>query len=629
MAGALTHRGPDSAGVWTEPESGLALAHRRLAIIDVTQTGAQPMLSHSGRYAIALNGEIYNHPELRAEFDASKEPPAWRGHSDTETLLTCVDRWGFPGCLPRIDGMFAFALWDRHERVLYLARDRMGEKPLYYGRCGDAFLFASELTALRAFPRFENAVDLRAVASFLRYSYVPGPGSIYRGIRKLPPGSFVRFKALATCAEPSPEAYWSVESAARKGVDDPLTGDYGELRDGLEETLKLVVRSQMISDVPLGALLSGGIDSSLLVALMQIQSERRIKTFSIGFDVARFDEAAHARAVAQHLGTDHAEFVLTEADALAVVPALGVIFDEPFADSSQIPSILLSRMTRSSVTVALSGDGGDEVFGGYNRYAHGPGLWHNIRSMPRFVRKALGLSAIKLQRFTTRELRLLPYLSRRLGLPLTLADKLSKLGGAVYRAESFAELYRELVSTFHDPQEIMTTSEGELSSVDLSEAIGNMLQREEWMMAMDSITYLPDDILVKVDRADMSASLEIRATYLDRRVVEHAWRLPLSAKITKNVGKRILRDILYLNVPRSLIERPKQGFSIPLDLWLRGRLRAWAEDLLSPAKLAVHGYLKVDEVTRLWQGHLAGTDNAGARLWNVLMLQSWLNRPRP
>ena len=622
MADAIAHRGPDGDGFWTDDENGVALAHRRLAILDLSPAGKQPMQDISGRFVIVFNGEIYNHLDLRRSLEDESAAPAWRGHSDTETLLAAIASWGVKRALERVCGMFAFALWDRSARTLTLARDRLGEKPLYYGWSNGALLFGSELEALTAYPGFDNAIDREAIAAFLRFSYVPEPATIFRGIRKLRPGHLLHLTSVSDAPEPQP--YWSLEAVALKGARERFEDDYLALCDRVEACLKDVVASQMLSDVPLGCFLSGGIDSSLVAALMQGASRHKIRTFSIGFEDARFNEADHARQVAAHLGAEHTEFIVTEADALSMVPDLPKIYDEPFADPSQIPTILLSRLTRQHVTVALSGDGGDEVFGGYNRYTFAPGLWRLAAVVPGIARRAAGRGITALQAFGASEQSLLRSSARYLGLPVTTIDKLSKFGGAIARAQDFKGFYREIVSTFPDPAAVLLEPAVEVEGMRLSAVADELLGREEWMMAMDAVTYLPGDILVKVDRAAMSASLETRAPFLDRRVVEFAWRLPLGAKIEGRTGKRILRDILYRHVPRELLERPKQGFAIPLDRWLRGDLREWAEGLLCPEQIIATGVFDPGKIDALWRDHQSKKDNLGERLWAILMMQSWL-----
>lgn len=622
MATAIRHRGPDSSGEWGDRESGIALAHRRLSIIDLSPAGAQPMEDLSGRYVIVFNGEIYNHLDLRIKLEDKGAVAHWRGHSDTETLLAAIAYWGLERALDLTCGMFAFGLWDRATRNLTLARDRLGEKPLYYGWSDGALLFASELDALLTYPGFDNEIDRSAVAAFLRFSYIPEPATIFQNIRKLQPGHFLRLTSPFDASPSRP--YWSLESVALAGVRRVSRGDYEALCGEVETCLEEVVASQMLSDVPLGCFLSGGIDSSLIAALMQRSSRGATRTFSIGFENQRFNEAGHARLVAQHLGTTHTEFILTEANALSVVPELPKVYSEPFADPSQIPTLLLSRMTRQHVAVALSGDGGDEMFGGYNRYIFAPGLWRISSAVPKIGRIAGGRLIAALQSFGANDRSVLRPAADIIGLPLTTIDKLSKFGGVIARAHDSQSLYREIVSTFSDPAEVLLQPESETPGLGLSEGLDKILCLEEWMMAMDAVTYLPGDILVKVDRAAMSASLETRAPFLDRRVVELAWRLPLNAKIDGRIGKRILRDILYRHVPRDLMERPKQGFAIPLDQWLRGDLREWAESLISETQLASTGVFDPSRVRLLWRNHQSKADNAGWRIWAILMMQSWL-----
>ncbi len=621
MAARLHHRGPDACGVWADGAAGIALGHARLSILDLSPAGAQPMASASGRLVLVFNGEIYNHLELRRELDAAGAAPAWRGHSDTETLLAGFEHWGVERTLQRADGMFAIGLWNRAERSLMLARDRIGEKPLYWGHAGRALVFASELKALRALPGFAPEIEPASVASFLRLSYVPEPHSIYRDVRKVEPGAYLRLTGPGDEAA-GPVRYWSLAGAI--AAAEPLHKEPSALADTVEACLCEVIGSQMLSDVPLGCFLSGGIDSSLTAALMTNAARGPVRTYAIGFEDARFNEAPHARRVAEHLGTEHTEFIVTEADALGLVDDLPHIYDEPFADPSQIPTILLARLTRQHVTVALSGDGGDEIFGGYNRYTFGPRLLAWGRRLPGPARRAAGRSVAALQQTGTSEDSWLRPAARGLGLPVTTVDKLSRFGRAFADAGDVAALYRGLVSTNDAAASLMAAPSAEAASRLLGLKDGKDLAPAEWMMAADTLTYLPGDVLVKVDRAAMSASLETRAPFLDRRVVELAWRLPLSARVNGRIGKRILRDILDRHVPREIIERPKQGFAMPLDSWLRGALKDWAGDLLAPAAVKKAGLLDADAVGRLWSAHQSGRDNAGLALWSVLMLHGWM-----
>lgn len=615
MTAAIAHRGPDDKGSWVDEEAGIALGHRRLAVIDLTAAGRQPMVSASGRYVIVYNGEIYNHRDLRAEFENGSAAPEWRGHSDTEVMLAAIDRWGAGGALKRLNGMFAFALWDRERRVLTLARDRLGEKPLYYGRMGDNFLFGSELKALALHPAFERDLDREALTAFLRYNYVPSPRSIWRGVSKLAPAHYLEVSENGrTIGEPVP--YWDFREAAERGAADPLP-DGPMLAADLETLLKDAVSRRMESDVPLGAFLSGGIDSSLIVALMQDLSQTPVRTFTIGFAEQSHDEAVHARAVARHLGTDHTELYVTSEDALALIPRLPEIWDEPFADSSQIPTLLVSEMTRRQVTVSLSGDGGDELFGGYNRYSKGMALWDKFSQVPQPVRRALakGLRAPATLAGAAAAMSMLPRRYRQ----LALAERFPKLAH-VLEQDSPAALYRRLVSQIAEPAKFVLGGH-EPAPPEAPE----FRDFRETMMYLDTITYLPDDILAKVDRATMAVSLEARVPFLDHRVVEYAWRLPMSAKIRNGKGKQILRELLYRRVPKRLVERPKMGFGVPIATWLGGPLREWAEALLDTQRLAAEGYLDSQAVGRLWAGFLADGRNAD-QLWGILMFQAWQSR---
>jgi asparagine synthase (glutamine-hydrolysing) len=613
MASRLHHRGPDDDGTWVDAEAGVALGHRRLAILDLSPAGHQPMSSASGRWVLIFNGEIYNHLELRRELEAAQPAPAWRGHSDTETLLAAVEAWGLVAALECCVGMFAMALWDRDRRELYLARDRMGEKPLYCGWQGDSFLFGSELRALREHPAFDADVDRGALSLLLRYNYVPGPYSVYAGITKLPAGTWL--KVSGSQRNTSPVAYWSLGDTAERGTSRPFAGSESDAVSTLERLLSDAIGRQMMADVPLGALLSGGVDSTVVAALMQARSTRPVRTFTIGFDERAYDEATHARAVARHLGTEHTEMRLAGADALALVPRLPSIYDEPFADSSQLPTHLVMQLAREHVTVALSGDGGDESFGGYNRYFLGPLLWRRVGWMPMSVRSAL--------------LQLAPALPASVASRLGAAqahDKLRKLARvfATRRIHCQDDLYCALVSEWPDPIGITLGANLSPSLLDQRERWPRLSDPSARMMAMDSLTYLPDDILVKVDRAAMAVSLETRAPFLDRDVVEFAWSLPMSMKLRDGRGKWILRQLLDRYVPRGLVERPKMGFGIPLDDWLRGPLRDWAEALLDEGRLRREGYLRPEPVREAWRRHLAGQASLGYRLWSVLMFQAWL-----
>lgn len=627
MAGQIARRGPDDHGQWCDPDAGLVLAHRRLSVVDLSPAGHQPMLSACGRYVLAYNGEIYNHLELRAELEASGQAPPWRGHADTETLLACIAAWGIERALVASAGMFAFALWDRQARCLVLARDRMGEKPLYYGWQGGSLLFGSELKALMAHPDFEGIIDRGALTLLLRHNCVPAPYSIYTGIRKLLPGTLVRIHASGQPPDTVvPEPYWRLNDVAEAGQRTPFEGSDADAEASLAQTLSASVSSQMLADVPLGAFLSGGIDSSVVVSLMQANSPRPVRTFTIGMGDGPYNEAAHARAVAAHLGTDHTELHIGPEDARALIPSLSDIYCEPFSDSSQIPTFLVSRLARQHVTVALSGDGGDEVFGGYNRYLAAQGTWARVSRLPPPARRALAaLLRVRTPAQWDAVARwAMPLLPRRWQLALP-GDKAHKLAD-VLAADSGSAFHRGLTSHWRDPASLVIGGHEPPTRLTDRAAWPDVEPLAQWMMAMDAQTYLPDDILAKVDRAAMANSLETRVPLLDHRVVEFAWRLPMRMKIRHGQGKWLLRQVLDRHVPRALIERPKMGFGIPLDAWLRGPLREWADALLDPALLARQGFFHPAPVRALWDRHQGGRSNHQHHLWTILMFQSWLQR---
>lgn len=617
MTNAIQHRGPDDVGQWFDHDRGVALGHRRLSIVDLSPAGHQPMASASGRYMIVYNGEIYNHRALRARLEREGHAPNWVGHSDTEVMLACIDAWGLAATLAELNGMFAFALWDRQQGELILARDRAGEKPLYYGIQGTTLLFASELKAIAAHPAFEATINRDAVASFMHFGYVPAPASIWQGIYKLPPAHWLTFRPGSKVL-PDPQSYWSLASVAAAGIANPAA-DTPELVDELEDLLRDAVGLRMEADVPLGTFLSGGVDSSVITALMQTQARRPVKTFSIGFEDPSYDESGFARAVAEHLGTDHHELRVTASEAQAVLPKLPTIWDEPFADASQIPTYLVSALARQQVTVSLSGDAGDELFAGYNRHVLGARIWNRSERLPPFVRRSIGavLEMPALERIASGMARLTGQGRGIAGL----AERLSKVG-AIMGAKDSADVYGRLVEKWPKGQEPVIGA----MSAGLADASDHFHDIRNAMLYMDATTYLPDDILVKVDRAGMGVSLEGRIPFLDHRVIEFAWRVPMSAKIRNGRGKHILREVLYRHVPQALIDRPKAGFGIPVGAWLVDTLRPWVEALLDPAKIRDQGFLDPDMVAQTWQQFRLGKKALLPRLWCILMFQAWLEQ---
>lgn len=608
----MRHRGPDDRGIWEDEDPGIALGHVRLSILDLSQAGHQPMVSACGRYVLVLNGEIYNHLDLRARLEQSGVAPDWRGHSDTETVLACFAALGVEATLQATVGMFALALWDRATQKLVLARDRMGEKPLYYGYAGANLVFASELKALEDVPGFGASIERKALTLLMRHNYIPAPWSIYEGIFKLTPGAWVEFLPgdMRRRDLPVPRPYWSAREAAANARATPLAFESDKAAvDALESVLSQAVQGQMLADVSLGAFLSGGIDSSTIVALMQRHSAQPVRTFAIGFNEKKYNEAEHAKAVARHLGTDHSELYVTAADALSVVPALPDMYDEPFADSSQIPTALVMRMARQHVTVALSGDAGDELFGGYTRYQRTQRWWSQCERVPGLLRKPAGA-----------------LLSASAMLPGKGAwrGKVGKLG-ELLRANSKGEFYRHFVSYWPEPASVVIG--GEEPATPFSEPMQGTAY--DAMMELDSVTYLPDDILVKVDRAAMAVSLETRVPMLDHRVYEFAWSLPMQYKIRGGTGKWALRQLLYRHVPQALVDRPKKGFAVPLAAWLRGPLRDWAAELLDERRLREQGLFHPEPILRKWREHQSGHRDWQTHLWGVLMVQAWLDRRQP
>ena len=634
MAQSIKHRGPNDSGIWVDVNEGVALAHRRLSIVDLSPAGHQPMVSKSGRYVIAFNGEIYNHSELRLELDKlDKVNPktleannkCWNGHSDTETLLAGFEAWGIEITLKKTVGMFAISLWDRHEKVLTLARDRMGEKPLYYGFQKNTFMFGSELKALKAHPDFLSEIDRGVLCLYLRHCYIPAPYSIYKGIQKLLPGTYLQIQLAddASVQLLSPKVYWSMTEVVAEGLSRPFVGSDAEAIAAVDSQLKQSVSLQMTADVPLGAFLSGGVDSSVVVALMQAQTSQSVKTFSIGFDETGYNEAEYAKAVAKHLGTKHTELYVTAVDAMNVIPLLAEIYDEPFADSSQIPTFLVSKMAKEHVTVSLSGDAGDELFCGYNRYLLAD-TWKKIECLPLPLRQSAGhlIKTLSPESWD----KVFYQLRRVKKLQNNMGQKLEKFANRLVKVDGINPLYYSLVSEINQPEDVVIGAKEPETWLTKTGIKAEFKDAKQHMMFMDAMTYLPDDILVKVDRASMVNSLETRVPFLDHRVVELAWKLPINMKMRNGRTKWILREVLYQYVPRSLIERPKAGFGIPLGEWLRGPLSCWVESLINEQRLHKEGYFDVSYVRDLWRLHLSGQCNHQSLLWNILMFQVWLEK---
>ncbi len=612
MGQTLRHRGPDGDGHWLDEKAGLGLAHRRLAIVDLSPTGAQPMSSANGRYIIAYNGEIYNFRELRSELASAGA--SFRGGSDTEVMLAAIESWGLPAAVGRFAGMFAFALWDQETRTLSLVRDRLGIKPLYWGQFGGNFLFGSELRALRAGPGWRTEIDRDALAAYLRWNYIPAPRSIYAGVHKLEPGCIL---TLAADQTPRIEHYWQARQVVRDAIGSRVTMSDDEALAELDDVLRRSVASHMISDVPLGAFLSGGIDSSLVVALMQAQSQRPVKTFSIGFRETGYDEAVHAARVARHLETEHTEIYVDPSHAREIIPRLGAIYDEPFADSSQLPTYLVSEMTRAHVTVALSGDGGDELFAGYSRYQWADSIWRRFGTLPLGLRQAAASVLTKLPAATWSAAGWLLPESLSAG---RLDDRVEKLARYISQPDANG-IYRAQHS--HWPTDLARQGiepKGVSWDFSLVKEIPDFIER---MQFMDMVQYLPDDVLTKVDRASMAVSLEARVPLLDHRLVEFAWCLPMLMKRRGGTAKWALRQMLYKYVPRDLVDRPKMGFGAPVAGWLRGPLRDWAEALLESDRLVSEGFFAAAPITKSWQAFLGGDDRLREPLWGILMFQSW------
>lgn len=616
MLETLNHRGPDDSGTWIDSKSGVAFGHKRLSVIDISEAGHQPMISKCGRYLIVFNGEIYNHLTLRHKLKESH----WRGNSDTETLLECISQWGVNKTLKSLSGMFAFALWDIQTQKLILARDRFGEKPLFYGWSNNQFLFGSELKALKKIPKFNNPINRNALDLYFQFSNVPSPYSIYEDIYKLEPGYFL----VLNRNELSKKiiqiiSYWNIDEVVRNSKENIIRNE-NEAIAKVDSSLRRSLSEQSIADVPLGAFLSGGIDSSLIVSILQSQSDKPIQTFTVGFEEKRFDESVYAGDVARHLRTEHNEIIVTSADAISVIDKLPELYDEPFSDSSQIPTYLICKAARSKVTVALSGDGGDELFGGYNRYFWGPRIWNQINWMPYSLRKLISYSirGISLNNWDN-----LNAIFPKNLLPSSLGEKAHKFSNLLANINSIEELYIRLVSDWQNTDKLVKRSKSVPTKLDEINKY-SQLKSEEMMMMMDIKTYLTDDILTKVDRASMGISLETRAPFLDYRLAELAWQIPLNMKIRDNKGKWILRKILEQHVPSKMINRPKTGFGVPIGEWICGPLQEWAEDLLERKILEEQGYLNVELVQKYWNEHLQGKSDWTGRIWSILMFQAWL-----
>jgi asparagine synthase (glutamine-hydrolysing) len=627
MTGALAHRGPDADGHWFDSAAGIALGHRRLSIIDLSAAGAQPMISRSGRYVIVFNGEIYNHNDIRKQLETDGKTLSWLGHSDTETLLAAIEAWGLEKTLQNCTGMFAIALWDRTDRKLSLARDRIGEKPLYYGLQNRTFMFGSELKAIRLAPGFRGEIDRDVLALYFQFNAVPDPYCIYRGFHKLRPGCILSIDVsqLRNGTVPEVQPYWSLADVCRSGINSPFIGTDAEAVAKLEKLIAQSIAEQSIADVPLGAFLSGGVDSSAIVAMMQAQSNHRVKTFTIGFTEDAYNEAEHAKAVALHLGTDHHELYVSPQQALDVIPKLPHMYCEPFADSSQIPTFLVSQLARQHVTVSLSGDAGDELFGGYNRYQTAEDYWRRISRTPAPIRGLLvaGIRSLSVEQWNQL------IAAVRWVLPSKLKNyangKRAHVLAELMSQQDIGNFYRQLVTHWRLDSGLVNYQR-ELPSVYSNCAVLPVdIDGKQRLMAKDILGYLCTDILVKVDRAAMATSLETRVPLLDPRIVEFSQSLPLHLKMRGGQTKWILRELLYKHVPRKLIERPKMGFGVPIGPWLRGPLRDWAENLLSVEKLSEQGLINPDPVRDKWFQHLAGSHNWEYLLWDVLMFQAWLD----
>jgi asparagine synthase (glutamine-hydrolysing) len=625
---SIHHRGPDDSGIWQDGNAGIVFGHQRLSIIDPTPAGKQPMHSSSGRLILTYNGEIYNHLEIRSELQEIKSNIKWHSNTDTETLVEALDFWGIEVTLKKLVGMFAFAVWDRKLRSLTLVRDRMGEKPIYFGWQGigdkPVFLFGSELKALKVHPEFRGNINNDAIALQLRHNCIPAPYSIYKDIFKLLPGHYLQLKEndLVKKLLPNPKPYWSLVEVATQGVNKLKSLSANDIEKELEQLLKISIKQQMMSDVPLGVFLSGGVDSSTVVALMQAQSNQPIKTFTIGFNEQEYNEAKYAKEVAKYLGTDHTELYVSAEQAMAVIPKLSLIYDEPFSDSSQIPTFLVSQLAKKKVTVALTGDGGDEVFCGYNRYILSKNLWNKLTLISLPLRKILasGIKSINSQSWN-KFLKILPSFNQY----TNLADKVYKVTSAL-ESKTLFDLYYKLISNWQNPNGILLDGKEPRTFLTNYESELTKLDGQQQMMLLDSMTYLPDDILVKTDRAAMATSLETRAPFLNHKLLEYAWQIPQPLKLKKTQSKWILRQILYKYIPKKLVERPKVGFGVPIDSWLRGPLKDWAQALLDKTKLRNQGFFNPDSISIKWTEHLSGKKNWQYEIWSILMFQEWLSK---
>ena len=630
MALRIRHRGPDDNGEWIDAAAGVALAHRRLSVIDLSAHGHQPMLSQPGRYVIAYNGEIYNHGQLREELGAADPNLHWRGHSDTEVALAAFERWGVEGALQRFNGMFACAIWDRKLRRLHLTRDRFGEKPLYYALVNGAFLFGSELKALTVHPAWSGQIDRGALRAYMRFNYVPAPFTIYAAARKLPASTILTVdvdivSGALSVGEPRP--FWSAVEAALAARERPFT-DKAEAKEELRDSLARAVEARMMSDVPLGAFLSGGVDSSIVVALMQRKAALPVRTFTIGFDDPTYDESEHAAAVARHLGTVHTCDRITPAEAREAIVQMPAIFDEPFADSSQIPTYLVARTARKNVTVVLTGDGGDELFGGYDRYFVGQRVFPIIRSVPSYVRAPLA-SAIRAlpPSYWESVLRGIRRVSGGSRFADLSGERLHRLSRQLH-ASSEAQMYEIMMARPEDGTVLLQGCVERPPWLGGESGWTPSIPDAEAMMLFDTLNVLPDDFLVKVDRATMSVGLEARAPLLDPHLFELAWRVPLAWKLGSHTGKLLLREILHERVPAAIVERPKQGFGIPVGAWLKGPLRDWTESLLDERRLRLEGFLEAESIRRKWDEHLAGTHDRQNEIWSAVVFQEWLASTR-